>query len=52
MKENNLIDRLFDFSINVIKFLRTIENNGETRILKYQLTKSSSSAGGNYEEAQ
>jgi len=52
MKENNLVDRLFDFSVNVIKFLRTIENNGETRILKYQLTKSSSSSGANYEEAQ
>ena len=52
MKENNLVDRLFDFSVNVIKFLRTIENNGKTRIMKYQLTKSSSSSGANYEEAQ
>ncbi len=43
---------MFKFTVDVIKFLRTIENNGETRILKYQLTKSSSSSGANYEEAQ
>ena len=49
---NDLSDRLFNFTVDVIKFLRTIENNGETRILKYQLTKSSSSSGANYEEAQ
>jgi len=51
-KQNDLSDRLFQFTIDVIKYLRTIKSTEETRVLKYQLTKSSSSSGANYEEAQ
>ena len=40
------------FSINVILFLRKIPNFQEFKIIKYQLIKSSTSAGANYEEAQ
>jgi len=50
--ENDLTKRLFDFAVQVIKFLRTIINSPETTIIRYQLTKSSSSSGANYEEAQ
>jgi len=48
----DLADRLFKFAVDVIKCLRTIKTNEETRIIKYQLAISSSSSGANYEEAQ
>ena len=48
----DLNDRLFDFGIDIIFFLRTIKNNHETGIIKYQLIKASTSSGANYEEAQ
>ena len=49
---NDLIDRLFNFAVEVIQFLRTIRNNQETGIIKYQLTKAATSGGANYEESQ
>ena len=52
MKENNLLDRTFYFGINVIKFLRTLPDNQELKIIKYQLIRSVTSVGANYEEAQ
>jgi four helix bundle protein len=52
MKRNDLSERLLAFAIRVIKLLRKLPDTSEYRIIKYQLTKSSSSAGANYEEAQ
>jgi len=49
---NNLEKRLFDFAIRVIKYLRTLPDSTEYRVIKTQLTKSSTSSGANYEEAQ
>jgi four helix bundle protein len=51
-KVNDLVERIFVFSTDVIKFLRTVPNNVETNVLKYQLIKSATSVGANYEEAQ
>jgi four helix bundle protein len=48
----DLGDRLFEFAVSVIKCLRKIENSTEASVIKYQLTKSSTSSGANYEEAQ
>jgi len=50
--KNDLLERLFDFAIRVIKFLRTLPDNPETKIVRYQLIKCSTSTGANYEEAQ
>jgi len=47
MEDNELSVRLFNFATNVIIFLRTLENNIETRVIKYQLIKASSSTGAN-----
>jgi len=47
-----LNDRLFEFSVRVIKFLGKMSNAPETKMIKYQLSKSSASSGANYEEAQ
>jgi len=52
-KYNVKLDRrLFDFSIAVIKTMRQLPNNPESKVIHYQLTKSVTSAGANYEEAQ
>lgn len=51
MKENNLLDRTFNFSVDTLKFLRTLPSNDELKVIKYQLIKSSTSVGANYEES-
>lgn len=50
--ENDLEERLFNFAVRVIKFIRTLPDTTEYKVIKYQLVKSSSSSGANYEEAQ
>jgi four helix bundle protein len=52
MKENELQKRLFDFAVNVLKFLPQLAKTPEFNIIRYQLAKSSTSSGANYEEAQ
>ena len=51
-KVTDLKTRLFEFNVEVIKHLRTLPNNEETRIIKRQLIRSASSTGANYEESQ
>lgn len=50
--DTDLADRLFQFAVRVIKFLKYLHNNPEFNNIRYQLSKSSSSSGANYEEAQ
>ncbi len=50
--KNNLEERLFNFAVRCIKFLRTMPSASEFNVIKYQLTKSATSSGANYEEAQ
>ena len=52
MRENNLLERTFNFGVRCLKLLRTLPNSSEYQIIKYQLGKSSTSVGANYEEAQ
>ncbi|MBN1472293.1 MAG: four helix bundle protein [Syntrophaceae bacterium] len=52
MQDNELCDRLFNFSVEVLRFLKTIKNTQENNILKFQLAKSATSCGANYEESQ
>jgi four helix bundle protein len=54
MKEKNrdLSERLLEFTVNTFKFLNSIPNNKEYNVFRYQLSKSSSSIGANYEESQ
>ena len=48
----DLAERLFQFAIHVTKFLRNLPDEPEFNNMRYQLSKSSTSAGANYEEAQ
>jgi len=50
--KNDLEERLFNFAVRTIKFLRTLPVSSEYNVIKYQLTKSASSSGANYEESQ
>ncbi len=52
MRENDLLDRTFYFGVRCLKHLKTLPNTSEYSIIKYQLGKSSTSIGANYEEAQ
>ncbi len=52
MAENELTQRLFSFAVKTIVFLKTLPDSPEVKVCRYQLIKSSSSSGANYEEAQ
>ena len=49
---NDLEKRLFDFTVSVLKMLRKIKACKETDVIRYQLSKSATSTGANYREAQ
>jgi len=49
---NDLQQRLFSFAVRVFMFLKTLPNTPEYSVVRYQLAKSSTSSGANYEEAQ
>lgn len=48
----NLNDRLFNFAVRVLKFLKKLPITPEMNVIRYQLAKCSTSSGANYEEAQ
>ena len=50
--KRDLDGRLFNFSVKTIKHLRVLSESTENRVIKYQLIKSATSVGANYEEAQ
>lgn len=50
--ENDLQKRLFKFSVDIIKEVRNLPNSKEYQVISYQLLKSATSVGANYEEAQ
>ena len=52
MRNNDLLERTFWFGISCLKFLRTLPNDAEYRLIRYQLGKSATSIGANYEESQ
>ncbi len=52
MKENDLLNRTFLFGVLIIKFLRTLPDTSDLKVIKYQLIKAATSIGANYEEAQ
>ena len=51
-KSQELLDRTFVFGVSILKLLTTLPSNETLRVPKYQLAKSSTSVGANYEEAQ
>lgn len=49
---NDLGDRLFEFAVRVIEFLKTLPYSPENKTIRTQLSKSACSSGANYEESQ
>ena len=50
--KNDLEKRLFEFAVDVLLFLKKMPHSPENDVIRYQLTKSATSSGANYEEAQ
>jgi four helix bundle protein len=50
-KRKDLEERTFKFAVAVIKFLKTLKYSRENDVVRFQLAKSSTSIGANYEEA-
>jgi four helix bundle protein len=48
----DLNERLFEFAVAVLKFLLNLSKTAEFNVIKYQIAKSSTYSGANYEEAQ
>jgi four helix bundle protein len=48
----DLNKRIFNFAVSVLKFLPNLPKTPEMNVVRYQLAKSSTSSGANYEEAQ
>ncbi len=48
----DLSERLFRFATNVLKMLMALGRGREIGVLRFQLSKSATSAGANYEESQ
>jgi four helix bundle protein len=51
-KKKDLCDRLFEFAVKVIEFLKTLPYSPENKTIRTQLSKSACSSGANYEESQ
>lgn len=49
---NDINDRSFKFALRCLKFIKKLPETPEYKIIRYQLAKSSTSSGANYEESQ
>ena len=49
---NDLATRLFNFSVKTLKLTSKLPDTPEFKVIRYQLAKSVTSCGANYEEAQ
>jgi len=50
--ENDLSVRLFQFAVKSVRFLKKLPDEPEFNNIRFQLSKSTTSAGANYEEAR
>ena len=50
--KSNFQKRLLDFSVNTIKLLMRMSRSKDTDVIRYQLSKSATSTGANFDEAQ
>ncbi|WP_294205164.1 four helix bundle protein [uncultured Chryseobacterium sp.] len=52
MRQNDLLIRTFEFGVSCLSFLRKLPNDPESKLIRFQLGKSATSIGANYEESQ
>jgi|GEM_PF-4504336 len=48
----NLNERLFNFAVKVLNFLKSLPRTPEMNVIRYQLAKCSTSSGANYSPRQ
>jgi four helix bundle protein len=48
----DLQERLFEFAVKVLKYLKKLPNSPEFKVIRHQLAKSATSSGANYDESQ
>ncbi|WP_321281262.1 four helix bundle protein [Marinifilum fragile] len=48
----DLQQRLFEFSISIVNEVRSLPSSNEYKVISYQILKSATSIGANFEEAQ
>lgn len=48
----DLGERLFQFAVRIVRFMRNLPDEPEFNNIRFQISKSSSSSGANYEEAR
>ena len=46
------MERTFNFGVDVLKYIRQLPRDSEFNIIRFQLGKSATSVGANYEESQ
>jgi hypothetical protein len=51
-KKNDLCERIFEFAVKVIEFLKKISYSPENKTVRTQLSKSACSSGANYSPCQ
>ncbi len=51
-KKNDLCEKLFEFAVGVIEFLKTLPYSPENKTIKTQLSKSACSSGASYSPCQ
>jgi len=52
VKNKLLLDRTFNFSVDVLNLLSQLPSKPQSKVIVYQLSKSATSIGANYEESQ
>ena len=51
-QNRDLQDRLFGFAVDILRFILILPQKKEYDVFRYQLSKSGTSMGANYEESQ
>ena len=51
-KKNDLCDRLLEFAVRVIEFLKTLPYSPENKTIRTQLSRKACSSGANYSRCQ
>jgi four helix bundle protein len=52
IKKNDLFIKIINFGVNCLKYLRKLETNPHNNLVRFQLSKSCTSIGANYEELE
>lgn len=52
LRKKDLLERTFNFAVDCLKLTRHFPNTTEYKVIRFQICKSATSVGANYEESQ